>query len=210
MSPRPNQLTLQLPKHGYGNWCHFNDHPLIDDSGLRQKAGSQNLFELVNGLSFTTPVEGKNIVFVSQWDNYPNETTMPLKGKAAHAYLLMTGSTNHMQSRIENGRIIVTYTDGSEDVLQLINPNNWWSIEQDMHIDDFAFHIGVPSPIRIELKTGNTYLVGKGIGVEQWIEGGAASVLDIPLNPAKELKSLTLSATSNDVVIGLMGISLVK
>jgi hypothetical protein len=115
-----------------------------------------------------------------------------------------------MQSRIENGRIIVTYTDGSEDVLQLINPNNWWSIEQDMHIDDFAFHIGVPSPIRIELKTGNTYLVGKGIGVEQWIEGGAASVLDIPLNPAKELKSLTLSATSNDVVIGLMGISLVK
>jgi hypothetical protein len=40
------------------------------------------------------------------------------------------------------------------------------------------------------------------------IEGGAASLLDLPLNPQKELKSLRLRTLSNDLVIGLMGITL--
>lgn len=210
LSPRPRQVTLQLPRHGYGNWCHFDDHPLIDDSGLRKLAGKKGTIELMNGLSFALPQEGKNIVFVSQWDNYPNQATLALKGKSSHLYLLMTGSTNHMQSRIENGRITVEYTDGSETVLQLINPDNWWSIEQDMHLDDFAFKTGQPSPVRIELKTGRAYLVGKGVAVNQWVEGGLASVLDLPLDENRELKSLRISATANDVLIGLMAVSLAK
>jgi len=210
LSPRPKQITLQLPRHGYGNWCHFNDHPLIDDSGLRKKAGKKGWVELPNGLGFSIPAQGKNIAFVSQWDNYPNELTIPLKGSSSHLYLLMAGSTNHMQSRIENGRITVKYTDGSQAVLSLVNPDNWWSIEQDMHIDDFAFAIEKTSPIRIGLKTGESYLVGKGIGTEQWVEGGAASVLDLSLDESKELNSLILSATANDVVIGVMAISLAK
>ncbi len=210
LSPRPKQITLQLPKHGYGNWCHFNDHPLIDDSGLRKKASKKGWIELANGLGFSIPSEGKNIAFVSQWDNYPNELTLPLKGKSSHLFLLMAGSTNHMQSRIENGRITVHYSDGSQTVLPLVNPDNWWSIEQDMHIDDYAFASGHTSPIRLGLKTGEAYLVGKGIGTEQWVEGGAASVLDLPLDESKELNSLTLSASANDVIIGIMAISLAK
>lgn len=34
--------------------------------------------------------------------------------------------------------------------------------------------------------------------------------LDLPLNPVKELKSLSLETTANEVVIGLMGVTLVK
>ena len=40
------------------------------------------------------------------------------------------------------------------------------------------------------------------------IPGGAAQMLRMPLNGAKKLKSLTLRTLSNDVVIGLMGITL--
>lgn len=35
--------------------------------------------------------------------------------------------------------------------------------------------------------------------------GGAATVLDLPLDETKELKSLTMRAIANEVVIGLMG-----
>jgi hypothetical protein len=42
------------------------------------------------------------------------------------------------------------------------------------------------------------------------IDGGAGTILDLPLNPAKELKDLQLKTIANDVVIGLMGVTLVR
>ena len=64
---------------------------------------------------------------------------VPLSGKASHAYLLLVGSTNHMQCRIANGIVRVYYTDGTSEVLELVNPDNWCPIEQDFYLDDFAF-----------------------------------------------------------------------
>ena len=40
------------------------------------------------------------------------------------------------------------------------------------------------------------------------IPGGAAQMLRMPLNAQKKLRSLTLRTLSNDVVIGLMGVTL--
>lgn len=40
------------------------------------------------------------------------------------------------------------------------------------------------------------------------IKGGAAQILEIPLDPSKSLKRLNLSATANDVVIGIMAVTL--
>ena len=39
-------------------------------------------------------------------------------------------------------------------------------------------------------------------------EKGAGIILDMPLNKEKTLKELTLRTLSNDVVIGLMGVTL--
>jgi len=38
--------------------------------------------------------------------------------------------------------------------------------------------------------------------------GGEATVLDLPLDPAKELKTLTVRTLANDVIIGLMAATL--
>jgi hypothetical protein len=40
------------------------------------------------------------------------------------------------------------------------------------------------------------------------VPGGAAAVLDLPLKPDKELKSLTVRVLANEVVIGLMAVTL--
>ena len=123
---------------GRARQCHVRT---IDDTGLRAASPAQNggRFVLPDGMPFATPGPGdaKNIVFTSQWDNYPHEVTVPLAGKTSHAFLLMAGSTNRMQSRFDNGEVIVTYTDGTTARLALHNPTNWWPIDQDYFIDDY-------------------------------------------------------------------------
>ena len=46
----------------------------------------------------------------------------------------------------------------------------------------------------------------EGVGA-RYIEGGAAVVLQMPVDPAKELAELELETLSNDVVIGLMAVT---
>ena len=126
--------------------------------------------------------------------------------------LLMARSTNHMQSRLENGEVAVTYLDGSVEMLPLENPTNWWPIEQDYFIDDYQFRRPEPVPIRVDLKTGMIRASDMGAfkGRGGSIQGGAATVLDLGLQPGKELKSLTVRALANEVVIGLMAATLVR
>jgi hypothetical protein len=40
------------------------------------------------------------------------------------------------------------------------------------------------------------------------VDGGAATVIDLELDPAREVKSLTVRAIANEVVIGLMSATL--
>jgi hypothetical protein len=215
-SPRSPFVSLAIPKQGIGAWAgHVNATADIDDTGLRAAArAGHNRITLPNGIPLATPGETgvKNAIFVSQWDNYPKEVTAPLAGKARGIVLLMAGSTNHMQSRFENGEVAVTYVDGSVERLALVNPTNWWPIEQDYFIDDYQFRRPEPIPIRVDLKTGNIRVLDiarfKGQGGP--IPGGAATVLDLPLESGKELKSLTVRATANEVVIGLMAATLVR
>jgi hypothetical protein len=211
-SPRSPFVSLAIPKQGIGSWCHPKDSFEVDDSGLRAeaaKAGGKII--LPNGVPLATPGEvgAKNIAFVSQWDNYPREISVPLAGKSSHAFLLMAGSTSAMQSRFDNGEVLVTYADGSTARLALENPTVWWPIDQDYYIDDFAFARPEPLPVRVNLKTGKIRVLNmaefKGRGGS--VPGGAATVLDLPLDASKELKSLTVRAIANEVVIGLMSLT---
>lgn len=212
LSPRSPYTTLQLPVQGIGEWCHPLLTATIDDSGLRNLIRNDT-FRTSLGIPFRLKASGNNILFTSLWDNYPHRATIPLSGKAGHAYLLMAGSTNHMQCHIANGIIRIHYTDGSCEETELINPDNWCPIEQDFYIDGKAFVVPAPRPYRLHLKTGKVSRdLGKDLDIKgvygREIEGGAGLLLDIPLDSTKELKELVLETLSNDVVIGVMGITL--
>jgi hypothetical protein len=217
LSPRPKSPTLQLPKHGIGNWCYPNLDVKIDDSGLRQSAKNNNLFSSPQSILFQTPSDAnlKNIVFTSMWDNFPKSISIPLSGKASHVYLMMAGTTNPMQSRMVNGELAVNYTDGTLEILQLKNPENWWPIEQDYFVDGLAFTTDAPKPPRVYLKSGmisrtfNDFKSIKGFS-NYGVDGGAATILDLPLDNKKILKNITLKTIANDVVIGLMSATLVR
>lgn len=224
LTPRSPYTTLSLPKQGIGDWCSTKRTTKIDDTKLRSLA-TNDVFKAVD-IPFLTPQEGKNIAYTSLWDNYPDSITFPLKGKASHAYLMMAGSTNPMQSRIANGIITVTYTDGTTDCLELSNPDNWCPIEQDYADDGKAFRLAYPRPYRVGLSTGKVsrtlfedmhLQANKKLGDQPsskqqmlFIPGGAAQLIDMPLNPKKKLRSLTLRTLANDVVMGVMSITLQK
>jgi hypothetical protein len=214
LSPRAGVPTLQIPVQGIGDWCSYGRTAEIDDGGLRARAGKEDSILLEQGIPIRTPgnPDVENIIFTSRWDNYPDRVSLPLSGRASHAYLLMTGSVHHMESRICNGIIRISYMDGSAEELELVPPETWWPIEQDYYEDGYAFRIGSPRPPRICLRTGEVapeYQVLKKNGTID-IEGGAASLYDLPLDPSRELKELSLETLANDVVMGLMSITLVR
>ena len=232
LTPRSPYTTLEIPTQGMGDWCVPTLLAHIEDEGLRQRIDGRDRFDTRQGVSFRVPKAGRNIMYTSLWDNYPDSLSVPLQGKAAFAYLMMAGSTNNMQSRLDNGLVIVTYRDRTSDTLMLNNPINWCPIEQDYFYDDHAFWSAPVHPYRIHLGSGlvsrtmkaalaemdrddgsgvhtsdmtsASTPIAKGMGIPD----GAAVILKMPLNPAKKLKSLTLRTLSNDVVIGLMGITL--
>jgi hypothetical protein len=215
-SPRSPFVSLAIPRQGIGAWAgEVNANANIDDTDLRNAAAKNNgKILLPNGAPFATPAtpDAPNIIFTSQWDNFPREAKIPLTGKARRILLLMAGSTNPMQSRFDNGEVTVTYADGTVARLALHNPTNWWPIEQDYFIDDFQFRRPEPIPPRINLRTGEIRLLdpetAKGKGGT--VPGGAATVLDLALDPSRELQTLTVHTLANDVVIGLMSATLVR
>ena len=227
LSPRSPYTTLCVPTQGIGDWCSTKKTAHIDDTKFRSLIRDGVFMAQVGGdLPFRSPGDGKNIAYTSLWDNYPDSISVMLKGKASHAYLLMAGSTNPMQYAIENAVVSVEYADGTRDELMLIPPVNWCPIEQDFLENATAFPQPDLRPYRIGLASGKVSrhlfrdlhlevnrnmadVPGFKKAVAE-IDGGAAILLDMPLDAKKKLKRLTLRALSNEVVIGLMGITLQK
>lgn len=234
LSPRPPYTTLQIPVQGIGQWCHPDQTAEIDDSGLRACVGDDGLWDTGLGVSFRTPrLAEKNIVFSSLWDNYPDTVEIGDFGTlppCSAAYLMLAGTTNNMQSRIDNALVIMSYTDGTADTLRLVNPINWPTINEAYNYDDDAFWGAPLKPLRFRFDNGR---VGRdinspellpanlatptaatvrgsdvGLTTEREIHHGAGVILRMPLNATKRPSRLRLVTLSNDVVIGLMGITL--
>ncbi|MDR3367324.1 MAG: DUF4450 domain-containing protein, partial [Prevotellaceae bacterium] len=207
LTPRSPYTTLQIPKQGIGEWCHPQMTAAIDDTGLRAAAAGGWL-QTPLGVPFRTTATpaAHNVIFTSLWDNYPSKVEVPLGGSATHAYLLMAGSTNHMQYGIANAVLTVEYADGACDSLTLVNPETWAPIEQDFYADGYAFRLKAPRPYRVHLKSGAVSRdLAKALNIAgvygRAIDGGAGIILDLPLNGGKTLKSLRLETLANDVVV---------
>jgi hypothetical protein len=194
-APRSPYCSMQIPLHGYGDWCYCGKQvPKIDDTALRKAAGAAGRMLSPMGIPFATPGPGTtpNVAFTSRWENFPAEVTIPLSGRARHAWFLVAGSTHPMHSQFDNGEILVTYADGTADRLPLHNPTTWWPIEGDYQVAVDGFCIPGPHPPRIDLGSGR------------------ATILDPPLRPDRPLRSLTVRCLANEVVVGLMSVTLLR
>jgi hypothetical protein len=113
---------------------------------------------------------------------------------------------------MEHGRVAVAYRDGGTAQLALRNPETWWPIEQDYLLDDYLFIDRAPLPPRVDLRSGKTRILdaagfkGKGRAVD----GGAASILYVPLDRRKDLASLKVEASLYGIVVALLGATMAR
>jgi hypothetical protein len=208
--PRSPYCSLAFPEQLVGGWANMNLTAEIDDAGLRRAGG---MLETALGIPFRTPAgNAPNCLFLSQWNEDRPAVEIPLTGRAEGLYLLMTGVTFPQASRMEHGRVVVAYRDGGTAQLALRNPETWWPIEQDYLLDDYLFIDRAPLPPRVDLRSGKTRILdaagfkGKGRAVE----GGAASILYVPLDRRKDLASLKVEASLYGIVVALLGATLAR
>ena len=208
--------TFDLKFHKVALEKYYNDSvshisPEVVDTFFRKQIVKGEY--LMMGVPFQTPAEGPNIVCASLSDQYPDKVTIPLKGRASRLWLLLAGTTSTRESRMVNGLLVARYEDGSADTLRLVNPDNWCPIEQDYYVNDYSFHVLQPRPYRVSFDTGLVSRhLSKVMGVkgtsDLMIPGGAAQMLTLALDPEKKLVSFDICPQSNQVVIGLMGLTM--
>jgi hypothetical protein len=208
MSPRPNTSSLRLGIDGYSSWTQQHwakKRPPLSfglDSVKNMMDDKGHLITPQKVPFLWSGVE-KNVSFTSMWDNYPTSIDFPVNKKGDAIYFLICGSTNVMQCQIANAVLRLKYADGSLDSLVLIPPVNYWNL----------------CPIigkKLDARADYTSEVDKFPIPEKWPdrvqlgENCRAILLNLKMKNGVELNDVTLETLSQEVVVGLMGISIMN
>lgn len=130
---------------------------------------------------------GKNAAFVSLYNQFPDSMNIPINEVGSKLYFMVSMSTNNMQSSFENARITVNMSDGSKEVLSLTNPDN---------IDDW-----------LNYQQSKPYALS---GYVQMLDTKAHSnILSLDLGKTKNIESIDFECLSNEVLAGLLGVTVV-
>ncbi len=156
---------------------------------------TNGMLEVPQGARFKWAPGAKDIAFTSLWDNWPRKVDVSVNQKGDSAWLLICGSTNPMQVGIANGVLRFHYADGVTEELELVNPKNFWAlapfstIDYNYAVDGFSLPKVPPSQVQLGSNC-------------------RAMVYGWKLRPGVELKKVTLESLSQEVIIGLMGLSI--
>jgi hypothetical protein len=180
LHPRPKGYSIGSRLNGRYAWDWTQGgHNAVRVDDCALRQGS---FLSPSGIPFLTPEAGKNVACVSLWENFPTAIELPLEGRARELALFFIGVTNPMQSRVENARFTVTYRDQSRQTISLVHPENF---------DDW---------LNAALQTQNETVYFSDVN--------HGMVQRIPLDHDKELVSLSIEVIANEVVVGLLGLSI--
>jgi hypothetical protein len=200
LSPRPKTCSLRMAVDGYLMWQSVLDPkakpPAIDLANVPKLLGPGDRISTPQGVPFRWSGD-RNIAFTSQWDNWPRQATVPVGQAGDAAWFLVCGSTNPMQVRIANAELRMEYADGVVEKLELVPPFNFWMLSPfngvDYNYQRDAFSLPKTPPATVQLG-----------------ENCRAVLLNWRLRPGVVLKSVTLAALSEEVVIGLMGVTVMN
>ncbi len=183
-SPRPEGYSIGMRLNGRYAWdwnqCGHNAVQ-VDEARLRQAGGT---FTVPSGLSFQTPACSNNIACASLWDNFPTRLQIPLQGKAAAAAIFFICTTNAMQTAVENARLTAKYADGAHTAVSLVYPDN---------CDDWL-------TAALQKKNETFYFSDFNHGLVQIIR----------LDQTRELAALEVEAIANEVILGILGVTLLQ
>jgi hypothetical protein len=148
------------------------------------------------GVPFRWPGSETNIAFTTQYDNFPKAIRVPVGRTGRAAWFLIAGTTNPFQTKIANAVLRPHYADGLEETLELVPPKNYWILSDKgwaYRKDTDAFCLPNPLPPTVQL------------GSEC-----RSMVLNRVMRPGVTLEHVELETLSQEVVVGLMGLTLMN
>ena len=210
VSPRPTTCSARIGTDGYSAWTftygqgNKAPRPLLNnvtanlDGSGRIRTPDGGLFDATRLIG--PPPLGGNVAFTSQWDNYPTAITVNVSANPGDTvWLMIAGSTNPMQTLLPNAQIRFDFSDdGRPETIDLIPPMTFWSLSKyggkyyDYGRD--AFCLPVTPPAMVSLGTDCNAMV------YSWNL----------LAPGRTLRSVTLETLSLEVVVGLMGLTVMS
>jgi hypothetical protein len=194
LSPRPATVSCRIGYDGWSAWTF--PHWRIPAPNVKLSKPGEAV-TTSNGVPFGVIGAATNIAFTSRWDNWPKSVTAPVNAAGEAVWLLVCGSSNPMQGRIANAVLRFKYVDGQEEQLELVPPLNFWSLcgfgRTDYDLKRDAFALPKEPPAQIQLG-----------------DNCRAMVYGWKLRAGVVLKEVTLETLSQEVVIGLMGLSLMN
>jgi hypothetical protein len=212
LSPRPATMSARIGTDGYTPWTfpYWNSFPPViklDGVPALLEGTAGDRLRTPQGVPFAWPGEARNIAFTSRWDNWPDKVTVPVDCAGDAVWFLVCGSTNPMQGHIANAVLRLRYARGAEDALELVPPFNYWNLSPirpvitapgqgsrfDYTAETDAFCVPKPWPQTVQLG-----------------ENCRAMLLGRRLRRGAALRSVTLETLSAEVVVGLMGVTVMN
>lgn len=198
--PRPETCSMRIGYDGWSAWTftHWKiPAPEIKLDKVASLTGADGRLQTAAKVPFLPPADGTNIAFSSLWDNWPRTVTVPVNLRGDAIWLLLCGSSNPMQLKIANAVLRFKYADGKVETLDLVPPENFWSLcgfgRLDYSYERESFVLPKTPPTQVQLgQNCRAILAG-------W-----------KLRPGVKLESVTLEALSEEVVIGLMAASIMN
>lgn len=127
--PRPKTCSARIGTDGWSAWTFTYGQGSKPPRPSFDK-NSTGIITTPQGARFK--VVAPRVVFVSQWVNYPTHVTISLREAKVQAgdivWVLISGSTNSMQTRLANARLNFTLADSAVETLELIPPLNYWTL----------------------------------------------------------------------------------
>ncbi len=145
-------------------------------------------FVVENRIPFALATEGKDSVFTSLYEQFPARVEIPVNQRGRKVAVLAVASIPISQSRMDNGRIRVKLDDGTHRDVVLRDPET---------IDDWLGS-GQAKPYALG---GHPVALGKN---------AHGHLYEIDLAGDKTIQSIELETSTNETMIGLMGITIMQ
>jgi len=199
---------------GFGYWkdhllqYHGSRNQPISDAAWRAKVGPDGVAWTTDGIPFKTSKTGRNISVVTLAGGFPNKLEFPVNAQGRVLYLMLSGMTFPAQSHVTNLRVTLSYADGQRESVDLVNPftigdcwSTWCGRFHDTAANGFENIGGRSGP------SGSSEVQDLTQPVALDTE---AHLVPFPLRQESPLTQLDIEAVANDVIFGVMGVSLLK
>jgi hypothetical protein len=179
----------------------------VSDAAWRKKISPDGIAWTHDGIPVKSPKEGRNIAVVTRAGGFPQKIEIPVDAAGKELYLMISGMTFPAQSHVVNLQVVLDYADGTQQRLDLVNPfdigdcwSTWcgrWHDTAANGFENLGGRFGPPGSAGVDLT--------RPVAVDN-----QAHLVKIPLRPRIQLRGLTVEAVANDVIFGLMGVSILK